>query len=114
MNSGPGPANGLQTVTGGVSSNCSNQLTSNPADLLPKDNNNEWSSLNPNGSGDLANVNLLKAGHHSGIDTVGSSLRNANLQIRSEPPNPQAKVSPWMQSTIEPDTNRKPLEIGGC
>ena len=29
------------------------------------------------------------------------------------PPNPQVKVSPWLQSTIEPDTNRKPMEIGG-
>ena len=46
-----------------------------------------------------------------GIDTVGTSLRNANLQIRSEPANPQVKVSPWQQTTIEPDTNRRPLEI---
>ena len=43
----------------------------------------------------------------------GESLRNANRQLRSEPANPQVKVSPWIQSTIEPDTNRKPLEIGG-
>ena len=41
-------------------------------------------------------------------------LRNANLQLRSEPPNPQVKVSPWLQTTIETDTNRRPLEIGGC
>ena len=39
-------------------------------------------------------------------------LRNANLQLRSEPPNPQLKVSPWSQSTIEPDVNRRPLELG--
>ena len=31
--------------------------------------------------------------------------------LRSEPPNPVKKVGPWMQSTIEPDLNRKPLEI---
>ena len=36
------------------------------------------------------------------------------MQVRSEPPNPQVKVSPWQQSTIEPDMGRKPLEIGGC
>ena len=41
-------------------------------------------------------------------------MRNPNLQIRSEPANPQVKVSPWLQSTIEPDSNRRPLEIGGC
>jgi hypothetical protein len=39
-------------------------------------------------------------------------LRNANLQIRSEPPNPQMTVGPWNQSTIEPDFMRPPLEIG--
>ena len=34
------------------------------------------------------------------------------MQLRSEPPNPQKKVSPWQQSTIEPDFNRKQLDIG--
>ena len=41
---------------------------------------------------------------------VNQSLRNANLNLRSEPPNPQVKVSPWLQTTIEPDLNRRPLE----
>jgi hypothetical protein len=84
----------------------------NPSDLLPGDTNNEWAQLNPAGQGDLANINLLKAGYHIGIDTVGQTLRNANLQIRSEPPNPQVNVSPWMQSTISPDLMRIPLELG--
>ena len=39
------------------------------------------------------------------------SLRNANLQLRSEPPNPQSQVCPWMQSTIYPE-NRPAMEIG--
>ena len=86
--------------------------SSNPADLLPKDNNSAWSQLNPAGKGDLANINLLKAGYHIGIDTIGQTLRNANLQIRSEPPNPQISVGPWMQSTITPDTMRPSLELG--
>ena len=86
--------------------------SNNPEELLPADQNNEWSKLNPVGTGDLNNVNLLKAGYHTGIDTVGSSMRNANLQVRSEPPNPTTKVSPWLETTIEPDTMRLPLEIG--
>ena len=56
--------------------------------------------------------NLLKAGYHIGIDTIGQTLRNANLQIRSEPPNPQLYVGPWNTSTISPDYLRPPLEIG--
>jgi hypothetical protein len=86
--------------------------TTNPADLLPKDNNNDWSKLNPSGSGPLSNINLLKAGALIGIDTIGQTLRNANLQIRSEPPNPQLSVGPWNQSTITPDFMRPPMEIG--
>ena len=82
-----------------------------PADLLPNDVNSQWAQLNPSGKGALTNNNFLQAGYHIGIDTVGQSLRNANLQIRSEPPNPQLNVGPWMQSTIEPDILRRPLEI---
>lgn len=83
-----------------------------PADLLPKDTNSEWAQLNPAGKGDLENVNLLKAGYHIGIDTVGQTLRNANLQVRSEPPNPQLDVGPWNNTTISPDVMRPALEIG--
>ena len=58
--------------------------------------------------------NFLNAGYHIGVNTTGQTLRNSNLGLRSEPPNPQMKVSPWNQTTIEPDTNRRGLEIGGC
>jgi hypothetical protein len=95
----------------GMPSNCTGNNTNNPSDLLPKDGNNAW-GLQPMGSGDYLGVNFLNAGYLTGIDTVGSALRNANLQVRSEPPNPQLIVSPWMNTTIEPDTFRQPLEIG--
>lgn len=94
-----------------IPSSCSGN-TQNPSELLPKDVNNEWAKLNPSGKGELSEVNLLKAGYHIGIDTIGQSLRNANLQIRSEPPNPQLNVGPWNQSTITPDFMRVPLELG--
>jgi hypothetical protein len=80
--------------------------------LLPKDANNQWAQLSPAGSGELKGINLLQAGYHIGIDTVGQTLRNANLQIRSEPPNPQMNVGPWNQTTISPDLMRVPLELG--
>ena len=83
------------------------------ADLLPRDANSLWAQVNPSGQGSLADQNFLTAGFHIGINTVGQTLRNANRQIRSEPLNPQVKVSPWMQTTIEPDINRRPLEIEG-
>lgn len=88
------------------------QLTSQ--ELLPQDNSSQWAQVYPTGEGSLKDRNFLQAGYHIGINTVGQTLRNANLQLRSEPPCPQVKVSPWIQSTIEPDLGRKPFEIGGC
>jgi hypothetical protein len=105
-------ANGTKTSMPGLPTSCSQPNVQNPAELLPKDQNSQWAQLNPSGKGELSNINLLKAGYHIGIDTIGQSLRNGNLQVRSEPPNPQLNVGPWNQSTIEPDFMRPPLEIG--
>ena len=91
---------------------CNNQPVMDPKDLLPQDKNSEWAKINPANS-DLKNLNMLNAGHHFGINTVGSSLRNANLQLRSEPAIPQVDVGPWNNTTIEADSLRRPLEIGG-
>tara|TARA_B100000902_G_scaffold399938_1_gene473792 strand:- start:5479 stop:6033 length:555 start_codon:yes stop_codon:yes gene_type:complete len=81
------------------------------ADLLPAGNTLHNEAV-PSGQGALGDKNFLTAGYHVGVNTVGQSLRNANRQLRSDPPNPQVKVSPWNQTTIETDINRKPLEIG--
>jgi len=113
-NSGP------QTVTGlgRTPSTCYPQPTLKAEDLLPKEDSaaiREFNIAKPAGEGILDGVNLLDSGFHVGVNTVGQSLRNANRQLRSEPPNPQVNVSPWMTSTIGPDLGRKPLEDGeGC
>jgi hypothetical protein len=98
--------------TGRLPSECYPKDTLTPQDLLPQDSNSTWAQTVPAGQGSLGDQNFLNAGFHVGINTVGQSLRNANLQLRSEPANPQMKVSPWLQTTIEPDNNRKALEIG--
>ena len=103
---------GSSTTTYGLTPTPPQRGNYDPSELLPKDVNSQWAQLNPAGSADFKNVNLLKAGYLIGIDTVGSTLRNANLQERSEPPNPTTTVSPWSNSTIEPDLMRVPLEIG--
>jgi hypothetical protein len=66
--------------------------------------------MNPQGQGEFKNINMLNAGSLIGINTVGSSLRNANLQLRSEPPNPHIDVGPWNQSTIVNDISHQPLD----
>ena len=85
------------------------QLT--PSELLPKDGNSTWAQQNPMGVGSLKGKNFLSAGALIGVNTVGQSMRNANLQLRSEPPNPQVSVTVFNNSTIEPDINRRDLEI---
>jgi hypothetical protein len=97
-----------------VSSDCFPKDRLTAEDLLPKDAaNSKWAQVNPAGQGDLEDQNFLTAGFQIGVNTIGSSLRNANQQLRSEPVIPQSNPWPIMQSTIAPDTLRKPLEIGG-
>ena len=90
------------------------QPVANPTDLLPKDKNSEWNNLNPINVDDegVKMPDLLEAGYHIGLDTIGQSMRNANLQLRSDPSIPKSNVGPWNQSTIDADTIRQPLEIG--
>jgi hypothetical protein len=84
----------------------------NPSDLLPNDQNSQWAALNPVGSSNNAMLpDLLQAGYHIGLDTIGQTLRNPNYQLRSDPIIPVQQVGPWNQSTIEPDYGRVPLEI---
>ncbi len=84
-------------------------------DLLPNDAQNLiWSKINPSSQANIEDQNFLTAGYHIGVNTIGQSLRNANLQLRSEIPNPQVAVSPWLISTIEPDVRSTTLEIGSA
>ena len=104
--------NGVKTSTYGM--HPSAQLNDDPSLLLPNDTNKEWSNLNPQGNGNLMNANLMSTSFLIGQDTVGSTKKNMNYQLRSEPINPQnTNTGPWLQSTIQPDTMRRPLEIGG-
>ena len=110
---GSNDSNGVGSSVGGGMQSCfpRDRLTAN--DLLPKDAaDSKWARINPSGTGDIHDQNYLTAGYHVGINTVGQSLRNANLQLRSEIPNPQNAVGPWMISTIEPDLRQNTLEIG--
>ena len=99
---------GIKTST----TSCYPQNTLKPEDLLPESEKNEIQQFDkdqPTGEGILKGVNFLDAGFHVGVNTVGQSLRNANLNLRAEPPNPRLQVSPWLNTTIGPDLSRIPL-----
>ena len=84
----------------------------NPSELLPRDANSKWGELNQLNQNNIAMPDLLTAGYHIGLDTVGQTLRNANLQLRSDPVITKVDVGPWNHSTVEPDLARTPLELG--
>lgn len=83
-----------------------------PDDLLPHDANKEWETFNPMTHNSPDTPDLLTAGYHIGLDTVGQTMKNANLQLRSDPVIQKKEIGPWNQSTIEPDMMRVPLEVG--
>jgi hypothetical protein len=90
------------------------QPVANPTELLPKDTNSEWASLNPVGVGGdgIQSPDLLQSGYHIGIDTIGQTLKNPSYDLRSDPVIEKKNISPWNMSTIEPDLARVPLEVG--
>ena len=102
------PVNGMSGTESQVPAN-GNKQVSNPADLLPNDSNSGWTNQQAGGGLD---VSVVESGHH--IGTVGQVLRNANLQLRSDPTIPKSNVGPWNQSTIDGDSTRQQLEIGSA
>jgi hypothetical protein len=85
------------------------------SELLPKGElGASFAAVNPVGAEDLKGQNFLQAGYHSNINIIGISQtnRNASYDIRSELPNPQSKVGPFLNTTIDPDPfkNARALE----
>jgi hypothetical protein len=70
---------------------------------------NSFAALYPCGQGDLQGVNFLEAGSMIGQST--NLKRNANMQLRSDPPVPVKVVSIWNQSTIRPDCYQRRFDI---
>jgi hypothetical protein len=95
------------------SSNAAVPMLNVSTDLLPKPSGGmtggeNWSEFAPKDA--LKNQNFLDATKFIGVNTQGSSLRNANYDLRSSMPIPKSDVGPWSGSSIDPDLMRRPLE----
>jgi len=76
--------------------------------MLPQEEHEDWFDIEPLASAKkIQGTHLIHPKIHMGVNTVMSSLRNATHDIRGDIPCPKIKVSPWLNSTIEPDTNLK-------
>jgi hypothetical protein len=86
------------------------ETTLTAAELLPKGEiGASWAAVNPAGFSDLKGQNLLQAGYHTNtaIAGVAQTNRNASHDVRSEDPNPQGTVGPFLNTTIEPNPFRR-------
>lgn len=84
-----------------------------PMDLLPKSQISNDFDVVQGETDELSARNFLVTSNNFGIDTVGSSNKNPNLQLRSDPfiPN-NMNTGPWSQSTIQPNLYQRKFDLG--
>jgi hypothetical protein len=99
------------TKTDVVDLNKNNVTNYSAQDFLPKEINDSW--FNTDFSQAKYKMNddkLINTDRYIiGVNTVGQSLKNASYDIRGSVPVPKFSISPFNNSTIEPDYNIKPL-----
>ena len=100
--SSPEPSSSDYTAQTAVSGN----------ELLPSNMNSEFVNINPNNG--VTMPDMLQAGIHNGLDTVGQTLKNSSLDLRGDVTirNSDAGLCNVNVSTIEPDQTRRKFEIG--
>jgi hypothetical protein len=82
-----------------------------PVDLLPKsDVPLMEGELTP--TSDLSARNYLVSSNNFGIDTVGSSNKLANLQLRSDPYIASKEIGPWNNSSVTSNQFQRNFDIG--
>lgn len=74
--------------------------------LLPKEENKDWFD-DPYETTKVKSSNLINIYRPVGVNTVQTTLKNPSWDIRGTPANPKYPVSPWMNSSYEPDINIK-------
>lgn len=68
----------------------------------------DWFDITPlQDTKKIRGTHLIHPKVHMGVNTVGNSLKNGTHDLRGDVPNPKFYVSPFLNSTIEPDTNIK-------
>ena len=107
---GAAPAAGPTAAPATISSGCDmNKGTGLASSLLPREvaSAEDFGQFAPEDI--LKGQNFLEPRAQVGFpETVGGALRNANQQIRKDPPNPKDPFV-WNNSTIVPDTMQRGL-----
>lgn len=99
------------TATDAVDFNRNNVTEYESSSFLPQEVNDEWFDTDfTKAKYTLNDDKMINTNRYMiGVNTVGQSLKNPAYDIRGTIPNPKYTVSPWNNSTYEPDTNIKAL-----
>lgn len=105
------PPSGNSNTLDVIDFNKNNLEKYNVKDYLPKDVNKDWFNTDfSQAQHNIDDTNLINPDRFIiGINTVGQSLKSPSWDIRGSPPCPKYAISPWNNSTFEPDYNIKPL-----
>ena len=105
------PPSGNHNTQDVIDFNKNNLEKYNVKDYLPKDVNKDWFNTDfSQAQHNIDDNNLINPDRFIiGINTVGQSLKSPSWDIRGSPPCPKYAISPWNNSTFEPDYNIKPL-----
>ena len=76
--------------------------------LLPQEVHSDWFEVMPEPI-KVKNRHLVNVTRPVGVNTIGTSKKNASYDLRGSPPCPKFVVSPFLNSSIEPDLNIKGL-----
>ena len=97
----------MATYVGGPKREVSEEDKFKSSDLLPKENRPDWfEDVTPER---IKNRHLINVYRNVGVNTVLASKKNSSLDIRGNEDVPKTVVSPFLNSSIDPDHNIKGL-----
>lgn len=98
-------SNTLAAYSGKPRKELSDDEKFNASALLPKEERQDWfEDVTPQ---KIKNRHLINIYRPIGVNTVITSRKNGSLDLRGNPVNPKTFVSPFLNSSIEPDVNAR-------
>ena len=95
----------LAAYSGSPRRELSDEEKFNASALLPKEEKQDWfDDVTPQ---KIKNRHLINIYRPIGVNTVITSRKNPSLDLRGNPVNPKTFVSPFLNSSIEPDVNAR-------
>jgi hypothetical protein len=90
-------------VSDGSNKQLSDKDKFDASNLLPNETNKDW--FDDPYEVNAKSSHLINIYRPVGVNTIQTSLKNPSWDLRGTPPNPKYPVSPWSNSSYEPDLN---------